>query len=184
MKNVNSYGTFEFIASKNDESVLVRVDNRSGLMSSNFSFENGDVVDIIGISGHYDAIKQLKPRMVSDITEGSTVEDEFLTVTDAIELEGEVTFRGYVVGNVRSRNHVTLDSSAYNNHNLLLANTRNETDFNKMLLVELKGKDGHQYGLVSNPSLFGQEIEITGERKKQKHRFEAIGNATIITENH
>ncbi len=65
----NSYGTFEFTATKGEESVLVRVDNRTGLKFDNFSFKEGNVVDVIGVSGQFNGTIQLKPRMVEDIME-------------------------------------------------------------------------------------------------------------------
>ncbi|WP_100405562.1 5'-nucleotidase C-terminal domain-containing protein [Bacillus solitudinis] len=67
LESVNTYGTFEFIATKGADSVLVRVDNRTGLMFSNFAFENGDVVEVTGIVAEYNGVMQLKPRMIEDI---------------------------------------------------------------------------------------------------------------------
>lgn len=67
LEEVNDYGTFEFKASKDGESILVRVDNRTGLVFSDFEFEDGDVVDLTGISSVFDLAYQLKPTSVNDI---------------------------------------------------------------------------------------------------------------------
>ncbi|MCI3922806.1 5'-nucleotidase C-terminal domain-containing protein [Paenibacillus sp. TRM 82003] len=75
LKSLNSYGTFEFLATKGAESVLVRVDNRTGLKFDNFAFENGDVVNVKGISSNYNTTVQLKPRGVADVVEGTASTD-------------------------------------------------------------------------------------------------------------
>lgn len=63
-----TYGTFEFDGLVNGESVLIRVDNRSGLDFNGFTFENGDVVDVVGIIAEFNGTMQLLPRMEEDIT--------------------------------------------------------------------------------------------------------------------
>ncbi|SDZ54641.1 2',3'-cyclic-nucleotide 2'-phosphodiesterase / 3'-nucleotidase / 5'-nucleotidase [Evansella caseinilytica] len=70
LTSVNSYGTFEFSAASGGENVLVRVDNRTGLIFDDFSFQNGDVVHITGIASVYNGTYQLKPRGVDDILPG------------------------------------------------------------------------------------------------------------------
>ncbi|WP_017470928.1 5'-nucleotidase C-terminal domain-containing protein [Amphibacillus jilinensis] len=67
LNEVNQYGTFEFNATVNDQSVLVRVDNRTGLNYADFHFEVGDQVTITGISSIYQDTIQLKPRGTEDI---------------------------------------------------------------------------------------------------------------------
>ncbi|MBU9713188.1 5'-nucleotidase C-terminal domain-containing protein [Bacillus tamaricis] len=67
LNEVNSHGTFEFDADLGNESVLVRVDNRTGLAYSDFSFENGDVVDVTGPASVFNGTYQLKPRGADDI---------------------------------------------------------------------------------------------------------------------
>lgn len=61
LRKVNEYGTFEFVAAQNGETVVVRVDNRTGLSYEDFAFQNGDVVDIWGISSEYDGTVEVKP---------------------------------------------------------------------------------------------------------------------------
>ncbi|WP_223701402.1 DUF6359 domain-containing protein [Sutcliffiella deserti] len=77
LTSVNSFGTFEFVASKDGESVVVRVDNRTGLNFENFAFENGDIVSITGVSSIFNDVIQLKPRGMADIVE--YVEDSTIT---------------------------------------------------------------------------------------------------------
>ncbi|WP_280769641.1 DUF6359 domain-containing protein [Salipaludibacillus daqingensis] len=73
LEEVNNFGTFEFNAVVDEESVLIRVDNRTGLDYNGFTFENGDIVDVTGIVAEYQGSMQLKPRMEADI---SASEDE------------------------------------------------------------------------------------------------------------
>ncbi|WP_117168312.1 5'-nucleotidase C-terminal domain-containing protein [Paraliobacillus sediminis] len=69
LEEVNDYGTFEFTASIDGESILVRVDNRTGLAYADFEFENGDVIDITGISSIYNGTYQLKITSPTDVSE-------------------------------------------------------------------------------------------------------------------
>jgi DNA/RNA endonuclease YhcR with UshA esterase domain len=48
---------------------VVRVDNRTGLVFSDFAFENEDLVTVTGISGNFNGVIQLKPRGAADIVE-------------------------------------------------------------------------------------------------------------------
>ena len=73
--DVQSYDTFEFIAVNGEESFTVRVDNRTGLDATNFSFVEGDVVNVTGLISEYVtkeeeidvSILQIKPRFIEDI---------------------------------------------------------------------------------------------------------------------
>ncbi|WP_163582126.1 5'-nucleotidase C-terminal domain-containing protein [Gracilibacillus saliphilus] len=67
LNEVNDYGTFEFNATIDGETVLVRVDNRTGLVFNDFDFANGDKVNIVGVSSQFDGTTQLKPRGANDI---------------------------------------------------------------------------------------------------------------------
>ncbi|WP_202079764.1 5'-nucleotidase C-terminal domain-containing protein [Caldalkalibacillus salinus] len=68
LQQVNDFGTFEFVAAQEDESVLVRVDNRTGLAYEDFTFKNGEIVNVTGVSSQYQGTYQLKPRGTGDIT--------------------------------------------------------------------------------------------------------------------
>ncbi|MEW9124043.1 MAG: 5'-nucleotidase C-terminal domain-containing protein [Thermotaleaceae bacterium] len=76
LTKVNNYGTIEFNATKNNESVLVRIDNRTGLVYDDFAFKNNDIVDVTGISSRYNNTIQLKPRGSQDIEAANLGSDE------------------------------------------------------------------------------------------------------------
>jgi len=65
------FGTFEFIATHEGESVSIRVDSRTGLTYEDFAFEDGDVIDIVGFVGIYQGTYQVKPRYAEDIKEST-----------------------------------------------------------------------------------------------------------------
>ncbi|MBE3549759.1 MAG: 5'-nucleotidase C-terminal domain-containing protein [Brockia lithotrophica] len=72
LKQVNKYGTFEFLAvGASGAGVLVRVDNRTGLDYARFTQElgigEGDVLDVVGIASVYNGVYQLKPRGAGDV---------------------------------------------------------------------------------------------------------------------
>ncbi|WP_183163849.1 5'-nucleotidase C-terminal domain-containing protein [Alteribacter keqinensis] len=71
-----TFGTFEFTAVSGDESVLIRVDNRTGLAYDDFAFEDGDVVDITGLSSQFQGTPQVKPRGADDIVLSDVKEEE------------------------------------------------------------------------------------------------------------
>lgn len=66
LRQVNNFGTFEFEAVQGEESVLIRVDNRTGVDYNNFAYTNGDVLDIVGLSSQFRGTIQMKPRMADD----------------------------------------------------------------------------------------------------------------------
>lgn len=61
-------GSFEFDAVSGSVSNHVRVDTRTGLQLSSFPYQEGDVVDVKGISAIFKGVYQLKPRGLSDFT--------------------------------------------------------------------------------------------------------------------
>ncbi|MFA9458141.1 5'-nucleotidase C-terminal domain-containing protein [Halalkalibacter sp. AB-rgal2] len=67
LSEVNNFGTFEFQAELDNESVSIRVDNRTGLEYDDFAFGNGDVVDVTGIASVFNGTFQVKPRGDMDI---------------------------------------------------------------------------------------------------------------------
>jgi DNA/RNA endonuclease YhcR with UshA esterase domain len=72
VEEVNTYGTFEFDAKEADGHVTrVRVDNRIGLDYSTFvsQFQEGDIVNITGVSSIFNGIYQLKPVAPDNITD-------------------------------------------------------------------------------------------------------------------
>ncbi|WP_421385528.1 cell wall-binding repeat-containing protein [Bacillus salacetis] len=80
LTQTNDYGTFEFTATKDGQSIVVRVDNRSGLKFADFAFANGDKVDVRGIVGEFNGTYQLKPRGADDFASaGDSPEKEIAT---------------------------------------------------------------------------------------------------------
>ena len=61
-------GSFEFDAVNGSTSNHVRVDVRTGLTLADFPYQEGDVVDVTGISAIFKGVFQLKPRGISDFT--------------------------------------------------------------------------------------------------------------------
>ncbi|WP_420848825.1 endonuclease [Paenibacillus antarcticus] len=61
-------GSFEFDAVNGSISIHVRVDVRTGLNLTDFSYKEGQVVDVAGISAIFKGVYQLKPRGSSDFT--------------------------------------------------------------------------------------------------------------------
>lgn len=73
-------GSFEFDAINGSVSNHVRVDMRTGLQLSSFPYQEGDVVNIKGISAIFKGVYQLKPRGLSDF---SVQADNLAPVTTA-----------------------------------------------------------------------------------------------------
>lgn len=67
LERYDDFGTFEFLAEVDGETVLVRVDNRTGLAIDDFQFQEGDLVDITGLVGIFRGVYQIKPRFKEDI---------------------------------------------------------------------------------------------------------------------
>jgi len=65
-------GSFEFDAVNGSDINHVRVDGRTGLTLSSFPYEEGDVVDITGVSAIFRDIYQLKPRGLEDFTDAAS----------------------------------------------------------------------------------------------------------------
>ncbi|AOZ94462.1 Gldg family protein [Paenibacillus crassostreae] len=61
-------GSFEFDAVNGSISTHVRVDTRTGLSLTDFPYEEGEIVDIKGISAIFKGVYQLKPRGISDFS--------------------------------------------------------------------------------------------------------------------
>ncbi|WP_404347608.1 DUF6359 domain-containing protein [Sutcliffiella horikoshii] len=129
LEEVNNYGTFEFIATKDGESVLVRVDNRTGLKFNDFAFENGDTVTITGISSIFNETIQLKPRSVDDIVEYDsyeepevkyTVENKFLDAKGKelkkLERKSNVTINTTIANHVRDAREFTVSVELVDKH--------------------------------------------------------------------
>ncbi|MDX5474857.1 MAG: 5'-nucleotidase C-terminal domain-containing protein [Bacillaceae bacterium] len=146
LNSVNNFGTFEFTATKDGESVLVRVDNRTGLVYDDFAFQNGDIVNITGVSSRFNETIQLKPRGANDIV-------EFVPSYEEPEVKSEATTsfvdtKGNEVKKLARNLDVKLQTQISNH-------LREAKNFNVMVtLVDKHGRVKHNVE---------EEIEVSGE---------------------
>lgn len=95
---------------------------------------------------------------------GSTVASAAapLTVAQAIQQNsGSATVRGYVVGQPTATNTV-IRSGYPNDYALALADLAPETGTSRMIYVQIPTSFRASWGLRSNPSLLGKQIDVTG----------------------
>ena len=86
-----------------------------------------------------------------------------ITVAQAIagQTGASGTVRGYVVGQPTATN--TVVTSGYpNDYALALADSATETSTSKMVYVQITSGFRSTYGLRTNPSLKGQQLDVTG----------------------
>ena len=86
-----------------------------------------------------------------------------LTVSQAYaQQDGSTqTVRGYVVGQPTATNTV-IRSGFPNNYALAIADSASETSTSRMLYVQIPSTFRAQWGLQTNPSRMGQQIDVTG----------------------
>jgi endonuclease I len=86
-----------------------------------------------------------------------------LTVTQAIgqQTGASATVRGYVVGQPTATNTV-IRSNFPNDYALALADAPSETLTSKMIYVQITSTFRPSYGLQTNPSLMGKQLDVTG----------------------
>jgi len=86
-----------------------------------------------------------------------------LTVAQAIgqQTGSSATVRGYVVGQPTATNTV-VRSNFPSDYALALADSASETSTSKMLYVQITASFRAAYGLQSNPSLLGKQLDVTG----------------------
>ena len=86
-----------------------------------------------------------------------------LTVGQAIgQQNGSTqTVRGYVVGQPTATNTV-VTSGFPNDYALAIADTAGQSSTSQMLYVQIPSAFRSQWGLKTNPSLMGQQIDVTG----------------------
>ena len=86
-----------------------------------------------------------------------------LTVSQAIgsQTGQSATVRGYVVGQPTATSTV-LKSSFPNDYALAIADSASETSTSRMLYVQIPSAHRSAWGLRSNPSLMGRQLDVTG----------------------
>ncbi len=100
------------------------------------------------------------------VDNGNTEPDpvDYLTVAEAIaNNSGTAKVRGYIVGTVISGTNFDIEAPFASATNLALADSPTETDFSKMLPVQLpSGSIRTGLNLVDNPNNLGAKVDITG----------------------
>lgn len=86
-----------------------------------------------------------------------------LTVSQAISQQtgASQTVRGYVVGQPTATNTV-VQSGFPNDYALAIADSATQTNPSSMLYVQIPSAFRAQWGLKTNPSLMGKQIDVTG----------------------
>ncbi|WP_117161083.1 5'-nucleotidase C-terminal domain-containing protein [Paraliobacillus sp. X-1268] len=140
LEEVNSYGTFEFTASKDGESILVRVDNRTGLVYDEFGFEDGDIIDLTGISSIFNETYQLKITSPTDVSEYVPGEEEPTEPTEPTEPEED---QADEAGNVTTKPTVT-DGKA-----TISVDAVENVEENGKVIIELNEEDEIEVSLTS-----------------------------------
>ncbi|MGH3746841.1 MAG: endonuclease [Micromonosporaceae bacterium] len=87
-----------------------------------------------------------------------------LTVSQAIATQNgsSQTVHGYVVGQPTATNTV-VKSNFPNDYALALADSPSETNTGRMLYVQITSQWRSTYGLQSNPSRLGDQLDVTGQ---------------------
>ncbi|GAE33718.1 5'-nucleotidase C-terminal domain-containing protein [Halalkalibacter akibai] len=144
LQRINNFGTFEFDATVKEETVRVRVDNRTGLVFDDFEFANGDSVNITGISSRFNNTIQLKPRGKADMVE----------VLDPYEVEISLTDGKDTVSKLERNQQILVQTKVKNN----------QTD-RKDVIVAVTLVDKH--GRKQENSLVGLQVSPASENTVQ-----------------
>lgn len=87
-----------------------------------------------------------------------------ISVDKAIQQkEGQALVEGYAVGQAVSPQHYKLTSPFSNDYNVALADSKNETLSDHILPVQIPSAFRSQFGLQTNPLLFGKKITVQGK---------------------
>ena len=171
LRSVNSFGTFEFIATKDGESVQVRVDNRTGLVFDRFAFDNGDLVNVTGISSIINGTIQLKPRGAEDILE---YEEEYEEPEVRYSAANQfLDSKGNQLKKLERKTDVTVSSTIFNH----LRDTREFTV--DIALVDKHGRVKHSssenYEVAGeNEERFTQKVSIPANHNGQRYTLTVV----------
>ena len=104
----------------------------------------------------------LSPLLATSTTAPATAATP-ITVAQALAAQNgsTATVRGYVVGQPTATNTV-VTSNYPNDYALALADSATETSTSKMVYVQITSAFRAAYGLKTNPSLKGQQLDVTG----------------------
>ncbi|WP_146924985.1 DUF6359 domain-containing protein, partial [Alkalibacterium kapii] len=91
-----------------------------------------------------------------------------ISVADAIARNNdktEATVSGYIVGHVT--NGPTLNTSGFgNDYNLAIADKKDETNVDNIVVVQIAKSYRKDFGLQTNPDIIGSEVVVTGSLEK------------------
>jgi predicted extracellular nuclease len=132
------YGTVEFEGLNGENSICVRMDNRSGSNFEEFAkiYQNGSVVDVTGLLGEYSGKKQLKPRGIPDFSAVSNLSD-----SEAVEIAKAVLDIGNVAQVVKN---LTLVDSAVNGVNITWSSENEDILSNSGAVTRPSSETGDQ----------------------------------------
>ena len=104
---------------------------------------------------------------ITEIPSVQNTDQSPLTVEEALSLEDgrELTVQGYITGQPVSTSSIAREGFS-NDYAIVLADSRDEMNLDKMIFVQISSEFREEYGLQSNPSLMGMKIEVTGTREK------------------
>ncbi|MDY0394648.1 DUF5689 domain-containing protein [Virgibacillus halophilus] len=94
VKNIHQAAgnAFEFDVTKGKYTTSVRIDSRTGIDLDKFPYQEGDVIDIAGISAVFNGVYQLKPRQWQDLHHTFKIKEaRALGVDQQVTVEGVVT---------------------------------------------------------------------------------------------
>ena len=100
---------------------------------------------------------------------GTGSENDPYTVQEAIENNsGTKNIEGYIVGSAKNGSGGFVLNDKDVNSNIVIADSKDESDTSKMLVVQLptKGNLRPSYNLVDNPGLLGTKVKITGSLER------------------
>lgn len=93
--------------------------------------------------------------------------DGSLTVAEALvsySNDGSTgTVEGYIVGHATGAKTANFNAPFSNDYNLLIADSPNERDLNKVMDVQVSSSYRAQFGLQSNPGIIGKKVKVTGQ---------------------
>lgn len=121
----------------------------------------GSKLRVTGYLTDYYAQPGVKDTSAMEIQIITSLDQEVVDATN--NQDGRtVTLTGVVVGQPINSSSIRTDSFT-NDYAVAIADKENETDVSKMLYVQIPSAYRESFGLLSNPSLVGESIEVTGE---------------------
>lgn len=181
-----------YIVDSNNQRLAV---NNSGYASFRNEILPEGTGTVRGILGYYQDSWQLTIRGLEDVifNEKGTQDDPY-SVAEALAQHSNGRSgwtRGYIVGsvkagvnNVESSDDIIFGAQAETLNNLLIADSADETDFSRCIIVNLpSGTKLRQYvNLVDNPEMIGQLLTLNGSYNEFMGMDGITGNAGTLAD--